>query len=119
MRLSVIFFLIALLTFGCLQNSNQNQSNTTNRSQNTTTSSKVNSSNFSMTELLCQNSGGNWNPCGSSCAGAPPGDACIQSCVEQCECGGNFICPPSYSCQMTKTKGSPQTLGVCKLATSK
>ncbi|MFH1712273.1 MAG: hypothetical protein ABH846_03505 [Patescibacteria group bacterium] len=50
-----------------------------------------------VTQETCQISGGTWNNCGSNCR-TTPDEACIQVCVEQCECISDSQCPFSYHC---------------------
>ena len=65
-----------------------------------------------ITKLQCTQAKGNWNDCGSPCAGT---DAkfCIQVCSPQCECGGiaGFRCPNGYKCRLTVKIADE--LGVC------
>ncbi len=67
-------------------------------------------------QIACQQAGGNWNPCGSACRGAPPDAVCIQVCVPQCECGGiaGFRCPAGTVCGDYEPPGAADALGVCK-----
>lgn len=55
-----------------------------------------------VTKKQCTESGGNWNDCGSPCAGTDS-DYCIEVCQAQCECGGiaGFNCPAGYKCRLT------------------
>src|SRR3989344_4919061 len=55
-----------------------------------------------ITKKQCTNAGGNWNECGSPCAGTDA-EICIQVCQVQCECGGiaGFSCPEGYRCRLT------------------
>ncbi|MFA6522727.1 MAG: hypothetical protein WCT24_04010 [Patescibacteria group bacterium] len=55
----------------------------------------------------CGVAGGVWNACGSACR-ATPNVACIDVCVEQCECKKNSECPFGYSC-VDKIEGT----GIC------
>ena len=50
----------------------------------------------------CQQTGGNWNECGSPCAGTDA-DFCIELCQVQCECGGitGFACPKDFKCRLS------------------
>ncbi|MBI2108503.1 hypothetical protein HYU10_01055, partial [Candidatus Woesearchaeota archaeon] len=50
----------------------------------------------------CKAANGNWNECGSPCAGIDA-EVCIQVCSAQCECGGiaGFGCPEGYKCRLT------------------
>ena len=65
-----------------------------------------------MTKLQCIDAGGNWNDCGSPCAGTDA-EFCIQVCSPQCECGGiaGFNCPNGYKCRLTGKIADE--LGVC------
>jgi len=65
-----------------------------------------------ITPEQCEQSGGNWNECGSPCAGTDA-EMCIQVCQAQCECGGiaGFSCPEGYKCRLTG-KISDE-MGVC------
>lgn len=69
-------------------------------------------------ERICAEAGGLWNPCGSSCRGAPPGTKCIQMCVPVCECGGiaGLRCPQGYTCADYLPPGATDQMGICKLA---
>tara|TARA_Y100000310_G_scaffold345657_1_gene467819 strand:+ start:6315 stop:6695 length:381 start_codon:yes stop_codon:yes gene_type:complete len=55
-----------------------------------------------LTHEICDQAGGNWNECGSPCAGTGA-EMCIQSCDAQCQCGGiaGFSCPEGYSCRLS------------------
>jgi len=55
-----------------------------------------------LTENRCNQAGGNWNECGSPCAGTGA-EVCIQVCKAQCECGGiaGFGCPEGYKCKLS------------------
>ena len=65
---------------------------------------------------LCEQNGGNWNECGSACAGEPPGTVCIQSCVEVCECEDSSQCPEGFECKKSPPiEGRVYNAGVCKL----
>lgn len=44
-------------------------------------------------ELACTDAGGTWNACGSACRNQPDAKACIQVCVEYCECASDDECP--------------------------
>ena len=65
-----------------------------------------------ITKRECINAGGNWNECGSPCAGTDA-EYCIQVCSQQCECGGiaGFKCPEGYKCRLTGKIADE--LGVC------
>jgi len=65
-----------------------------------------------MTKIKCANAGGNWNDCGSPCAGTGA-EFCIQVCSPQCECGGiaGFKCPEGYTCRLSGKIADE--LGVC------
>lgn len=65
-----------------------------------------------ITKLQCTNAGGNWNDCGSPCAGTDA-EFCIQVCSPQCECGGiaGFNCSSGYKCRLTGKIADE--LGVC------
>ena len=60
----------------------------------------------------CIEASGNWNECGSPCAGTNA-DFCVQVCQVQCECGGiaGFGCPDGFKCRLSG-KISDET-GVC------
>ena len=65
-----------------------------------------------ITKSQCTKAGGNWNDCGSPCAGTGA-EICIQVCQAQCECGGiaGFSCPEGYKCRLSgKIKDE---MGVC------
>ena len=55
-----------------------------------------------ITQEQCEQAGGNWNECGSPCAGTNA-DICIQMCEVQCECGGiaGFNCPEGFKCRLS------------------
>ena len=55
-----------------------------------------------LTPAVCNAAGGNWNECGSPCAGTNS-DFCIESCEAMCECGGiaGFSCPDGYTCLLS------------------
>lgn len=65
-----------------------------------------------LTQEQCKAAGGNWNECGSPCAGTDA-EMCIQVCSPQCECGGiaGFSCPESYKCRLTGKIADE--MGVC------
>lgn len=67
-------------------------------------------------EEVCRGAGGNWNPCGSACRGAPEGTACIKVCVPYCECGGiaGFGCPEGTACSDYLPEGAADAMGICK-----
>lgn len=50
-----------------------------------------------LTEEMCTASGGEWNSCGSACRGEDAA-ACVQVCVEMCECTLNETCPLGFAC---------------------
>jgi hypothetical protein len=50
-----------------------------------------------LTQASCEEAGGTWNACGSACRGQEEG-ACIQVCVEMCECQSNNQCPDGFEC---------------------
>ena len=60
----------------------------------------------------CQEAGGNWNECGSPCAGTGS-DFCIEVCRAQCECGGiaGFACPKNFKCKLSGKIADE--IGVC------
>lgn len=59
-------------------------------------------------EVSCVASGGNWNSCASAC---PPGtEACIEVCIEQCECSLSDQCPFGSRCILRNE------VGVCETA---
>lgn len=95
-------FLGILLTAGCTHGGNPPPNGSTGTA---------------ITETMCTQYGGHWNPCGSACRGAPPGTACIEMCVPYCECGGiaGFGCPPGYVCtDYLPSPTTPDALGTCK-----
>lgn len=101
MKTSIITLLIILsmiLIAGC----------TTSTQQQTTTTIGVQQ----MTPELCKQAGGNWNECGSPCAGTGS-EFCIQVCQAQCECGGiaGFNCPVGYTCRLSGKIADE--IGVC------
>lgn len=52
-----------------------------------------------LTREMCEGAGGTWNACGSACRGLGPDEgACIQVCVEMCECQSNNQCPDGFEC---------------------
>ncbi|MDP3766247.1 MAG: hypothetical protein Q8R04_07075 [Nanoarchaeota archaeon] len=55
-----------------------------------------------ITNKQCSDAKGNWNDCGSPCAGTGS-EFCIQMCQAQCECGGiaGFNCPKGFKCRLT------------------
>src|SRR3989338_2260314 len=55
-----------------------------------------------ITKKQCANTKGNWNDCGSPCAGTGA-EFCIQLCSPQCECGGiaGFNCPEGFKCRLS------------------
>jgi hypothetical protein len=61
-----------------------------------------------LTESTCNVAGGTWNSCGSACRGQIGETACIQVCVEMCECGVDSDCPFGYSC-----KDMIEGIGIC------
>ncbi len=65
-----------------------------------------------ITKQQCIEAGGNWNECGSPCAGTDA-DFCIQVCQVQCECGGiaGFRCPEGYKCRLSGKIADE--MGVC------
>ena len=65
-----------------------------------------------ITKQQCVDSRGNWNECGSPCAGTDA-DFCIQVCQVQCECGGiaGFSCPEGYKCRLSGKIADE--MGVC------
>jgi hypothetical protein len=65
-----------------------------------------------ITKLQCTQAKGNWNDCGSPCAGTGA-EYCIEICQPQCECGGiaGFGCPGGYKCRLTGRIADE--LGVC------
>ncbi|MBD3251920.1 hypothetical protein GF380_05745 [Candidatus Uhrbacteria bacterium] len=64
----------------------------------------------------CERAGGHWNECGSPCRNLPPGSACIEVCVAQCECGGfaGFRCPEDQVCTDYEPEGAADAMGVCR-----
>lgn len=67
---------------------------------------------YTITPGQCKAAGGNWNECGSPCAGTDA-EVCIQVCSPQCECGGitGFSCPKGYRCRLTGRISDE--MGVC------
>ena len=65
-----------------------------------------------ITQEQCKQSGGNWNECGSPCAGTNA-EVCIQVCETQCQCGGiaGFKCPEGYKCRLSGKIADE--MGVC------
>lgn len=65
-----------------------------------------------ITKEQCVNAGGNFNNCGSTCAGTGQ-EFCIQVCRAQCECGGiaGFNCPEGYECLLSGEIADE--IGVC------
>ena len=65
-----------------------------------------------ITKQQCIDAGGNWNECGSPCAGTDA-DFCIQVCQVQCECGGiaGFSCPEGFKCRLSGKIADE--IGVC------
>lgn len=65
-----------------------------------------------ITKQQCLNANGNWNECGSPCAGTNA-DFCIEMCQVQCECGGiaGFGCPEGYKCRLSGE--AADEMGVC------
>ena len=59
-------------------------------------------------QKLCENAGGKWNECGSSCAGTDA-EFCIQVCQPQCECNDEYKCPDDKICKITEI----EKFGVC------
>lgn len=101
-RIMRIIVGLVVLLYGCLQ-AGTPQPNVSNAT--------------AITESMCTQYGGHWNPCGSACRGTPPGTACIEVCVPYCECGGiaGFGCPPSYICtDYLPSPTTPDAMGICK-----
>jgi len=65
-----------------------------------------------ITRLQCTQAKGNWNDCGSPCAGTGA-EFCVQVCSPQCECSGiaGFKCPEGYKCRLSGKIADE--LGVC------
>lgn len=65
-----------------------------------------------ITKKQCSDAKGNWNDCGSPCAGTGA-EFCIQVCSAQCECGGiaGFNCPDGFKCRLAGKIADE--LGVC------
>ena len=61
-------------------------------------------------ETICENSGAEWNECGSGCLGTGS-DICATVCVSQCECliENDFSCPEGLECRHVESG----TRGVC------
>ena len=114
--MKVIFLALSLFSlcalFGCIAPIQNPTNNSINITKNTTVNA---TSHVSMTQQLCESSGGKWNECGSACAGEPPGTVCTQECVELCECGNELTCPPAFTCKIVPSgKGSANNMGFCK-----
>jgi hypothetical protein len=70
-----------------------------------------------MTQQLCSDAGGSWNPQGTCCRDLPEGTPCTKLCVAVCQCGGiaGFRCPAGYECgDYYPGNNTPDALGVCK-----
>ena len=107
MRMALLIGLILLL-HGCIQ---------TGAPANGTNGSGEMETGNGITESMCTQYGGHWNPCGSACRGAPSGTVCIMMCVPYCECGGiaGFGCPPGYICtDYLPSPTTPDAMGICK-----
>lgn len=67
---------------------------------------------YGLTEERCESAGGNWNECGSPCAGTGA-KYCATVCEAHCECGGiaGFTCPDGYTCRLSGQ--IVDELGVC------
>ena len=65
-----------------------------------------------ITKQQCIEANGNWNECGSPCAGTGA-DFCIEVCQVQCECGGiaGFSCPEGFKCRLSGKIADE--MGVC------
>ena len=65
-----------------------------------------------ITPEICEKYGGEWDECGSPCAGTNA-EICIQMCQAQCECGGiaGFKCPQGYKCKLSGKIADE--IGVC------
>ncbi len=65
-----------------------------------------------ITKKQCSDAKGNWNDCGSPCAGTDA-EFCIQVCQAQCECSGiaGFKCPQGYKCRLSGKIADE--MGVC------
>lgn len=59
-----------------------------------------------VTEASCKAAGGNWNSCASACP--PDAEACIEICIEQCECNDTNQCPFGSKCVLKNN------IGVCE-----
>lgn len=94
-------FLVLLVSFGCT-GPKDGQGNGTDISN-------------AITQKMCEQYSGHWNPCGSACRGSQD-EACILMCVEYCECGGiaGFGCPPGFVCTEYEPKGAADAMGICK-----
>ena len=66
-------------------------------SENTLVDDVVSDSDITLDEASCLAASGTWNSCGSACR-TDPGAACIQVCVEYCECASNEQCPNGLVC---------------------
>ncbi len=55
----------------------------------------------SLTEAMCDDSGGEWEPCGSACReneAIDPDTACMELCTEYCYCTHDGECPHDHHC---------------------
>ena len=106
MRLLTLALLMALLGMGCI---------TSQPVQPPPSGGGVDTGN-AITQKMCEDAGGHWNPCGSACRGEPEGTVCIEMCMPYCECGGiaGFGCPAGYVCTDYLPEGAADAVGVCK-----
>jgi len=105
MKMALLIGLILLL-HGCIQGGNPPADNGSDM----TTGNGI-------TETMCKQYGGQWDPCGSACRGAPSGTICVEMCVPYCYCGGiaGFNCPPDYICgDYLPSPTTPDAMGICK-----
>lgn len=70
-----------------------------------------------MTNALCQEYGGYWLECASSCRFEKDEAFCIEMCDQICMCGSeyDYACPPGYECRIYDEK---ENKGECILAHS-
>ncbi|MBT3230183.1 hypothetical protein HN358_00150 [Candidatus Uhrbacteria bacterium] len=55
-----------------------------------------------LTEATCQNTGGEWESCGSACRGEEAQDPdviCAEVCVDHCYCRSDGECPAGHHCE--------------------
>jgi len=102
--LAAFFLLFTILIVGCAQTQQQKPFCGDNICQeNEKQNCPADCGGFQgITKLQCTQSKGNWNDCGSPCAGTGA-KFCIEVCSPQCECGGiaGFNCPAGFKCRLT------------------